>query len=159
MERDPAAPLEMLKSLSFFADLNYPALKELSHITSERVFHKGETIFNEGDPGTSMMIILSGEVRVSHKPNAQCEETLSVLKKGDFFGDMALLDELPRSATVIAHSDALLLEISRERFLRFIEKDNASGVKILLNLARSISARLREADTKIKAYVTLSQWL
>jgi len=72
---------------------------------------------------------------------------------------MALLDDLPRSATVIAHTDAFLLEISRRKFMRFIEKDGVSGVKILLSLARNLSSRLREANTKIKAFVTLSQWI
>jgi CRP/FNR family cyclic AMP-dependent transcriptional regulator len=106
-----------------------------------------------------MMIILSGEVRISHRPETAREETLSILKKGDFFGEMALLDDLPRSATVIAHTDAFLLEISRRKFMGFIEKDAVSGVKIVLSLARSLSFRLREANTKIKAFVTLSQWI
>ena len=104
-------------------------------------------------------MIISGEVRITQRANVSGEETLTVLKKGDFFGEMALLEDLPRSATAIAHSDTFMLEISRERFLHFLEKDPASGVKILVRLARSLSARLREADSKIKAFVNLSQWV
>lgn len=159
MEENRAGIIEMLKGLSIFGELDYPALKELAYLSDERVFSRGETIFEEGSAGDSMMIILSGEARVSHRLEATREETLSILKKGDSFGEMALLDDLPRSATVIAHTDAFLLEISRKKFMRFIEKESESGVKILLNLARSLSFRLREANTKIKAFVTLSQWI
>jgi CRP-like cAMP-binding protein len=159
MEENRAGIIDILKGLSIFDELDYPALKELACLSDERVFSGGETIFEEGSSGDSMMIILSGEARVSHRPESTREETLSILKKGDFFGEMALLDDLPRSATVIAHTDAFLLEISRPKFMRFIEKESASGVKILLNLARSLSSRLREANTKIKAFVILSQWI
>ena len=105
------------------------------------------------------MVIISGEVRITQRARISCEETLTVLKKGDFFGEMALLEDLPRSATAIANSDTFMLEISRDKFLRFIEKDTASGVKILLILAKILSSRLREADVKIKAFVNLSQWI
>jgi CRP/FNR family cyclic AMP-dependent transcriptional regulator len=102
---------------------------------------------------------LSGEVRITQRARISGEETLTVLKKGDFFGEMALLEDLPRSATAIAHSDTFMLEISRDKFLRFIEKDTVSGVKILFTLANILSSRLREADIKIKAFVNLSQWI
>ena len=159
MKEKRSAIIGLLKGLSIFCELDDPALGELARLSDDRVFSKGETIFEEGSAGNSMMIILSGEVRISHRPETTREETLSILKKGDFFGEMALLDDLPRSATVIAHTDAFLLEISRRKFMGFIEKDGASGVKILLRLARNLSSRLREANTKIKAFVTLSQWI
>ncbi len=151
--------IDILKSLSLFSELNYSAVKELTYLSSERVFQGGETIFEENDPGNSLLVIISGEVRITQRANVSGEETLTVLKKGDFFGEMALLEDLPRSATALAHSDTFMLEISRERFLHFLEKDPASGVKILVRLARSLSARLREADGKIKAFVNLSQWI
>ena len=159
MKEKQSAIINLLKGLSIFGELDDPAIGELARISDERVFSKGETIFEEGSAGNSMMVILSGEVRVSHRSETAREETLSILKEGDFFGEMALLDDLPRSATVIAHTDAFLLEITRRKFMRFVEKDSVSGVKILLNLAKNLSFRLREANTKIKAFVTLSQWI
>jgi CRP/FNR family transcriptional regulator, cyclic AMP receptor protein len=98
-------------------------------------------------------------VRITQRANVSGEETLTVLKKGDFFGEMALLEDLPRSATAIANSDTLLMEISSEKFLHFLHKDSVNGVKILITLARILSARLREADSKIQAFVNLSQWI
>jgi len=159
MSSDKDIIIDILKNLSLFCELNYGAVKELTYLFSERVFQGGETIFEENDAGNSLLVIISGEVRITQRANVSGEETLTVLKKGDFFGEMALLEDLPRSATAIAHSDSFIMEISRERFLHFVEKDPASGVKILITLARSLSARLREADGKIKAFVNLSQWI
>jgi CRP/FNR family cyclic AMP-dependent transcriptional regulator len=151
--------IEILKNLSLFCNLSYGAIKELTFLFAERVFQAGETIFEENDLGKSLLVIISGEVRITQRANVSGEETLTILKKGDFFGEMALLEDLPRSATAIAHSDACVMEISQERFLRFIEKDPASGVEILITLAKSLSARLREADGKIRAFINLSQWI
>ncbi len=159
MSADKDIIIDILKNLSLFSELNYSAVKELTYLFSDRVFQGGETIFEENDTGNSLLVIISGEVRITQRANVSGEETLTVLKQGDFFGEMALLEDLPRSATAIAHSDTFMLEISRERFLHFLEKDPASGVKILVRLARSLSARLREADSKIKAFVNLSQWV
>ena len=159
MNPDKDIIIEILKNLRLFRDLNYNAIKELTFLFSERVFQAGETIFEENDTGNSLLVIISGEVRITQRANVSGEETLTVLKQGDFFGEMALLEDLPRSATAIAHSDSFILEISSEKFLRFLEKDPASGVRILIPLARILSARLREADSKIKAFVNLSQWI
>lgn len=159
MGTDKDIIIDILKNLSLFAELNYGPVKELAYLFQERVFQGGETIFEENDSGDSLLVILSGEVRITQRANVSGEETLTVLKKGDFFGEMALLEDLPRSATAIAHCDTFIMEISRERFLRFVEKEPASGVKILVTLARSLSARLREADRKIQAFVNLSQWI
>ncbi|MCX6556848.1 MAG: cyclic nucleotide-binding domain-containing protein [Candidatus Aminicenantes bacterium] len=150
---------EIFIKLSLFNQLSMTAVRELAALAEERIFHQGDTIFEESTTGKSLMIIVSGEVRITQKAKISGEETLSVLKKGDFFGEMALLEDLPRSATAIAHSDTFMLEISRENFLLFIEKDPASGAKILFILAKILSARLREADVKIKAFVNLSQWI
>ena len=159
MNPDKDIIIDILKNLRLFRDLNYNAIKELTFLFSERVFQAGETIFEENDAGNSLLVIISGEVRITQRANVSGEETLTVLKKGDFFGEMALLEDLPRSATAIANSDTLILEIGSEKFLHFLHKDPASGVKILITLARILSARLREADSKIKAFVNLSQWI
>ena len=106
-----------------------------------------------------MMIIASGEVRVSQTPGDNTEETLVVLKKGDVFGEMSLLEGLPRSATTIAHTNVIVLEITRSDFLDYLEKDSESGVKILLKLCRTLSSRLRETDVKLKTFISLSQWI
>ncbi|MCP5106670.1 MAG: cyclic nucleotide-binding domain-containing protein [bacterium] len=151
--------LSILKGLDIFADLSYHSLQELSCLFEERIFNQGEIIFEEGSIGTSMMVITSGEVRISQTPDPNTEETLQILKEGDVFGEMALIDDLPRSATTIAHSNVIIFEISRSNFLAYVRKDCESGMLILLKLAKILSARLRETDNKLKAFVNLSQWI
>ncbi|MEN8221720.1 MAG: cyclic nucleotide-binding domain-containing protein [Acidobacteriota bacterium] len=149
----------LLKHLNLFSDLEAPALLKLSSHFKERVFKVGDTIFDEDSIGNSMMIITSGEVRVSQKSDPGNEEALIVLKKGDLFGEMGLLEDLPRSATVIAHSNVVMLEIARVDFLAFLEKESEAGVKILLRLSKILSSRLRETDTKLKTFISLTKWL
>lgn len=151
--------LSILEGLDIFSQLDSKALRELSLLFEERIFNKGETIFEEDSVGNSMMVITSGEVRVSQRTDPNTEEALIVLKEGDVFGEMALIDDLPRSATTIAHTDVIIFEISRPKFLHYIKDNCEDGVLILLKLAKIMSARLREADNKLKAFVNLSQWI
>jgi CRP/FNR family transcriptional regulator, cyclic AMP receptor protein len=153
--------VSMLRGLNIFADLDDGALTELGHLFKEKIFEKQEIIFEEGSIGSTMMIITSGEVRISQlaDSSSESEEALVILKKGDVFGEMALLEDLPRSATTIAHTSVITLEISRDDFLSYITENSEHGVKILLKLSRVLSSRLRETDVKLKTFVSLSRWL
>jgi len=151
--------LSILEGLDIFSQLDSQAMRELSLLFEERIFNQGETIFEEDSIGNSMMVITSGEVRVSQRTDPNTEEALIVLKEGDVFGEMALIDDLPRSATTIAHTNVIIFEISRPKFLHYIKDNCKDGVLILLKLAKIMSARLREADNKLKAFVNLSQWI
>ncbi len=149
----------LLKRLELFSDLEHSALLKLSELFKERIFKEGEIIFDEESIGNSMMIITSGEVRISQKSDPNNEEALIVLKKGDLFGEMGLLEDLPRSATVISHTNVVILEIKRDSFLEFLSVESKAGVKILLKLSRILSARLRETDMKLKTFISLTKWL
>ncbi len=152
--------LSILKGLDMFADINDKALRGLSSLFEERIYNQNEVIFNEGDIGNSMMVITSGEVRISQTPDSNnTEETLIILKEGDVFGEMALIDDLPRSASTISHTNVIIFEISRSNFLNYVKNDSENGIKILLRLAKVLSARLRETDNKLKAFINLSQWI
>jgi CRP-like cAMP-binding protein len=151
--------LSMLSGLEIFSELETPDLVQLGKLFKEKVYDQKETIFAESSKGSSMMVIASGEVRVSQTSEANEEEALVVLKRGDIFGEMALIEDRPRSATTIAHTNVITLEISRDDFMNYIEENPGSGVKILLKLCRILSSRLRETDVKLKTFVSLSQWL
>jgi len=159
MQKEKESILEFFKKVEIFSGLDDRALHELSNLFTEKDYKRGDIIFEEESMGYTMMIIHAGEVRVSQTPNPDTEEALVVLKKGDFFGEMAVLEDLPRSATTIAHTESNILEISREHFWKFIEIDNNSGLKIVTKLARIISGRLREADKKLKAFTDLTKWI
>lgn len=149
----------ILKKLDIFSDLDEKALEDLSHLFEEKEYLQNKTIFEEGSIGTSMMIIAQGKVRVSQKANADTEEALKVLRTGEIFGEMALLEDLPRSASIIAHTNVIIISIDRHNFLKFLEQDNKNGLKIMLKLAKTLSSRLREADVKLKTFVNLTQWI
>lgn len=151
--------LNILKGLDIFSDLDDHALRDLSTLFEERIYGQGEVIFEEGDIGNSMMVITSGQVRISQTQGPNVEEALIILKEGDVFGEMALIEDLPRSATTIAHTHVIIFEISRGHFITYIAKDCVSGLKIVLKLARILSSRLRETDNKLKAFVNMSQWI
>ena len=151
--------LGVLSEMELFSEIDYNSLVILSNLFEERVYNQAEIIFKEDSIGTSMMMITSGEVRISQISDPQTEEALIVLKKGDVFGEMALLDDMPRSATAIANTNVIIFEIQREKFLNFIENNKEAGVKILMKLAKILSSRLRETDAKVKAFVSLTKWI
>jgi CRP-like cAMP-binding protein len=151
--------IDIIKNIEPYTELELQALLKLSLYFTEKVFSINEIIFEEGQIGNSMMLITSGDVRITHQSPDGTEEALMILKTGEVFGEMALLDEMPRSASAIAHTDVVLFEINRLDFLNFIHTDQASGVKLLFKMAQMLSSRLREADTKIKVFNNLTKWI
>jgi len=151
--------LDILTEIELFSELDYNSLINLSNLFEEKIYNQDEIIFKEDSIGTSMMMITSGEVRISQISDPQTEEALIILKKGDVFGEMALLEDMPRSATAIANTNVIIFEIQREKFLNFLENNKEAGVKILMKLAKILSSRLRETDAKVKAFVSLTKWI
>ena len=111
-------------------------------------YSAGETIFSQGDLGTEMYIILEGEVHIL-KHIANESHVLSRLEKGDFFGEMALLESAPRTADAIAQSDVKLLTINGARFDEMLRKNPEIAVRII----RKYSKRLREANALLERLV------
>lgn len=151
--------LNVLKGLDIFSDVDDHAIRNLSALFEERIYSQEEIILEEGGIGNSMMVITSGQVRVSQTQGPNLEEALIVLKEGDVFGEMALIEDLPRSATIIAHTNVIIFEISRNHFISYIARDSENGLKIVLKLAKILSSRLRETDNKLKAFVKMTQWI
>jgi CRP-like cAMP-binding protein len=108
-------------------------------------FAPGQVIFREGDPGRVMFIIQDGRVRIS-KRVLDTEKTLDTLRKGDFFGEMALVEGLPRSATATALGATTLRVVDEDGFAKLL----GQGGSMALSMLREMSARLREADRQIE---------
>ena len=106
---------------------------------------KGTILFRENEPGQEMYIIQSGKVRISKKVR-EIDKTLAILGKGDFFGEMSILNNKPRSATVEVIEDAKLLVIDPQTF----EKMVRNNAEISLRIIKNLSARLQEADNQIE---------
>ena len=124
-------------------------LASLEHLVRRQ--QAGTVLFREGDRGATMYVIRSGKVKIV-KLIGDTELTLAVLGPGEFFGEMALLEGLPRSAGATVVEDALLIELERTAFEALVRKNGEIAVRLL----RRLSARLREADRQIQALMSRS---
>ncbi len=112
----------------------------------ERILKAGETLFREGEEGNEMYLIKSGKVRIV-KGMEDMEKLLAVLGDGAFFGEMAVLDREPRSASAIAETDTELIIVDRDAFLRSINEN--PFIKYIIG---TLTERLRKTDDMLKYY-------
>ena len=110
-----------------------------------KVYPSGATIFKEGDVGEEMFIIQTGQIRITKKTN-DGEKTLVILSEGDFFGEMAVIDREPRSASAIAITEIKCIVLNQEVF----ESTMQSNIHIVKKILRNMSSRLREANKQIE---------
>ncbi len=105
-----------------------------------------------------MFIIAEGKVRISKMVPGIGEEALAILERGQYFGEMSLIEDGPRSADAIAHSPCKLFELSREKLDEVMFTDKELAYVILWTFVRTLSARLRETNDKIRAFFALSSF-
>lgn len=126
---------DALLASPFFAHMSPDELDEIIGFASERRVAKGAEIFGRGDPGTSVMAVLAGSVRVFTVSRDEGREvTLNVIKAGEIFGEIALLDGKPRSASAVAQEDCVLMVIERRQFLPFLLQNQALMERMLVVL-------------------------
>ena len=125
-----------MKGVDLFRDISGEEVSHVAQIAEEREFGKEQIIFEEGDAGDSMFIIVDGAVRI-HKG----EKEIAVLSKGKFIGEMALLDQEPRSASITSTEETTLLEINGEDFYDLM----ASRMEIMQGIVKVLTQRLRKA--------------
>jgi CRP/FNR family transcriptional regulator, cyclic AMP receptor protein len=142
---------DVLRKVPLFSDLSEADLTAFAEVTREREYPKNSVILFEDDPGDSLYIVSAGQVKVVLIGEDGREVILSVLADGDFFGEMALIDDEPRSAHVIAMKDSLLLVLRRDDF----QSQVARHPQIALKLLKVLVQRLRRADEKIGGLVLL----
>lgn len=142
---------ELVLQVPLFSHLGEQEAIRLAEATRQRTYPRKSVILFEDDPGDALFIVVSGQVKVVLIGEDGREVILSVLGKGDFFGEMSLLDDEPRSAHVIAMEDSELLILRQEDFHRCLEETP----RLALGLLRSLSRRLRRADDKIGGLVLL----
>ena len=126
-----------MKGVDLFHDIPGEEVSHVAQIAEEIEYDSEQTIFEEGDVGDSMFIIIDGAVRI-HKGDKE----LAVLSKGKFVGEMALLDQEPRSASVTSTEETTLLEINGEDFYDLM----ASRMEIMQGIVKILTQRLREAN-------------
>ena len=147
----PLPPADVLRSVPLFSQLPEEDLRAFATLTRERTYPKGSVIVFEDDPGDALYLVADGQVKVVLIGEDGREVILTVLGGGTFFGEMALLDDRPRSAHVIAMEDSTLLLLRRDDFQARLRQSPAVAISLLAEL----SGRLRLADEKIGALVLL----
>lgn len=138
----------LLKKVPFFRELKKNELREFRRIIHQRYYKKNEIIFYEGEPGVGMYVIEQGKIGIYKNFDEQSKEELASLLPGEFFGEMALLDESPRSATAVALENSVILGLFRPDLFDLINRNPRLGNKILLKLSQMIAERLRLSNNE-----------
>ena len=148
----------ILHGIDLFDGLPIAIIRRVVALGSEERHKKGTTVFSEGDSGNTFYVVLEGAVRVSRIVPGMGEEALAVLRTGSYFGEMALLDDAPRSATVLAHESLRVFTLSRTDLedLLFVDRDLA--YELLWNFVRTLSRRLRATNDKMTFLATSNKF-
>jgi PPM family protein phosphatase len=136
--------LETLKKIPLFRYLTYQELVKILNITFIENAREGANIIKEGDTGEELYIVLAGKVSVSRGGKEIVD-----LHPGVHFGEMALVDQSPRSATIVAKEDTRLLVVERKNFYRLIRKEPVLAVKLLWSFVQVLSRRLRDTNEQL----------
>jgi CRP/FNR family transcriptional regulator, cyclic AMP receptor protein len=142
--------VETLRHVPLFESLDNEAAHELSELLESLDCKSGAVLFRAGDSGDAMYVIEEGKVRICVRAKDGYEVTLTELERGDFFGEMALLEGKPRSADARVAEDARLAVLSREHFLSFVRSNPNVGLEMLTALAN----RLRHTDELLRHTAT-----
>jgi CRP/FNR family transcriptional regulator, cyclic AMP receptor protein len=134
------APVEALRRVPLFADLNKREVQKIARLFKKRHFSKGETLVKEGSGGAAFFVIESGEATVSIGGKER-----ATLKPGDYLGEIALIDEGTRMATITASSELICYGITYWDFRPLVEKNGVVGWKLLQRMAKMLRTTREEA--------------
>jgi CRP-like cAMP-binding protein len=135
---------EVMESLFLFTDLPFHQRLRVARICEARVIGPRENLATQGTPGDAMFVIVEGQVTIEHNGVA-----LATLKAGEHFGEIALLDARPRSATVTSRMAGSVIVIRRAAFKDFCQREPELGGKLLFQLATTLAGRLRLANERM----------
>jgi len=138
---------EFLSYVPIFSVLPAETLTMIEKIGTIKMYKKNDVVLMEEEAGTALFVIVKGKVKVARSSNDGREVILTILSESDFFGEMAILDGLTRSATVTSIEESELFLIQRNDFLNLLRE----FPEISISLLQELTKRLRSADAKIKA--------
>jgi CRP-like cAMP-binding protein len=136
--------LVTLRGIPLFRDLDDAALEKLSKLLHERHYAPGEVVFREGQTGAGMYILEKGAVDIVLRLEDGSEQCVVSLKAGQFFGELALLEATPRTATAVVRQPTVLLGLFQPDLEQLLERNAKLGARVVWNLARMTGQRLRE---------------
>jgi CRP/FNR family transcriptional regulator len=134
--------VELLRQLDVFRDLSFNEALELKELLHERVYEKGEIIFEEGDIGHGIFVVVSGKVRVDASHEMLKEAALE-FGPGEMLGELTLFEEAPRFVTVVAMERTVMVALLRAEFSSLLTRNTKIGVKVLVRLSTTLCQRVR----------------
>ena len=138
--------IKVLENIPIFENLSERELEKIARLTHERNYKKDEQIFKKLAPAEGMYVIINGAVEIY---DPETKNTYADLVSGDFFGELALLDDEPRSASALAKQESRLIGFFRTDLLTLIERSPELGNRVLLNLSRVLGERLRKTNQEM----------
>lgn len=150
--------VERLQEVELFKGLKPEALRRIARVANEEQHARGAKIFQHGDVGDKLYLILEGKVRISREVPGMGEEALAILGPGQMFGEMALLDESPRSADALAHERCRVLTIPKDGFDDLLFMDKELAFEVLWTTVRLLASRLRETNDKLTFLTTTGKF-
>ncbi len=151
-------PVDVLKKIYVFEELKDEQLEKIVKLLKPVKAKEGKTIIKENTKGDDIFIILDGQVRVSRFINGK-EEAITFLNPGDMFGEMAVLGNQERSATVIAHTDIVMFKFKGKEFKALLDENIEIGFHVYRKMARTLAKRLKELDKRYHDILALvSMW-
>ncbi len=139
---------DLLGTIPLFEELSSREIDAVQRLLHRRDYVSGESIFVQGEPGLGMYIIARGVVSIQSEPSGR---ELVELVNGDFFGEIALLNEVIRTATARAKTDCTLLSLFQPDLLGLLDRNPRLGVKVLLALSRLVGLRLVEVSDEVES--------
>ena len=148
-----ATIVRYLIQFPLFDGVTAPELALAVNLMSIFNISAGKTLFREGDSGDYMCFIVEGKLDVLRKNQTKNEVYIATLHQGHCLGEFALIDESPRSATVVAQTDCVLVSLSRLDFELLLHKYPNTGITILKGIARLLSLDLRQTSQQLANYL------
>ncbi|MCA9680936.1 MAG: cyclic nucleotide-binding domain-containing protein [Myxococcales bacterium] len=155
----PAAIKKALQEIPLFSGLLPTHLDRIAKLAREFEYTKNEYVFSHGDDGDGLYLVVSGAIRISRNMGGMGEEALAVLREGQHFGEMSLIDDdIPRSADAVCHEAAHLLKLPKHdlRDLMFVDRELA--YELLWRFVRGLSARLRDSNDRLMMLTATSKF-
>ncbi len=154
---DEEKKIDLLRKVALFRGLNREEIIELLKRAKLKMFSQGEIIFNEGEKGDTMFVIIKGKVRISTIVPGVGEEALAIYGPGEIIGEMALVEASKRSATVTAEEETETIGFKREKLIDFMQEYPGAGINILWVLVRTLAERLRATNERLKPIFALAK--
>lgn len=152
---------ENLKEISIFKNIDEDKLKSFCKTFKQTEYKTGDIIFKEGSAGNTLLIIISGEVIIEKKLDEEENnfKQLAVLSGGEFFGEMAVIEEKPRTAQARAFAPVVLYELGHKEFFDFIKESPETGIPFLTEITKVVLRRLQNTSNELTMVFDLSKFI